>query len=225
MIWTEEAINLSKEINDFVINRYKILKIEFNKKSDDYIIENILIPNCSIPFGIREVYIFYSLKIYDVIDKHINVNFYFDQVYGNFPYKGPTQETNMFNSDNEIFNIADEFGLKSEEKNILRQIFSRIRYLASKNIYNYNIAYNFNICVMDYENPKYYENENFKIYFKNYLNKNPKYLRYLDLLRKVLVKSYYFRKNIYIPFTHQQLIKVLDDSFVWVILEPYNSIL
>jgi hypothetical protein len=225
MIWSEDAIKLMEEVRIFVLNKYKILELDFNEEAEKYIIHNILIPNCKFPLGRSEVYAFFALKIYDVIDKHIHNHYYFDQIHGDFPVKGINLESNIFNSDNEIFNIADEFGLKSEDKNITRQIFGRIRFLASKNVYNINIANNFILCKMDYENPKYYETENFKIYFKNYVNKNVKYLRYLDLLRKVLVKSYYFRQNIFIPLSAKDLMKVLEDPFIWVILEPYNYII
>jgi hypothetical protein len=225
MLWTEEAKKLIDEIKIFVTNKYKILELDFDIESENYIIHTILIPNRELPLDTADVYIFITLKIYDVIDRHISTHYYFDQIYGDFPIKGPNLETNIFNSDNEIFNIADEFGLKSDEKTIVRQIFGRIRFLASKNIYDFSIANNFSLCKMEYENPIYYENENFKNYFKNYINKHPKYLRYLDLLRKVLVKSYYFRRNIFIPFSKKDLITVLEDPFIWTILEPYNHIL
>lgn len=225
MLWTEEARKLIDEVKIFVINKYKILELDFDSESEKYIIYSILIPNRKLPLDVPDVYTFITLKIYDVIDRHISNHYYFDQIYGDFPLKGPNFETNMFNSDNEIFNIADEFGLKSNEKTIIRQIFGRIRFLASKNIYDSSIANKFSLCKIDYENPKYYENENFKIYFKNYINKHPKNLRYLDLLRKVLVKSYYFRRIIFIPTSKKDLITVLEDPFIWVILEPYNHIL
>ena len=225
MLWTEEAEKLINEVKIYVINKYKILELDFDNESEQYIIYNILIPNRELPLDTHDVYTFITLNIYGVIDRHISSHYYFDQIYGNFPFNGPNIETNMFNSDNEIFNIADEFGLKSQEKSIITQIFGRLRFLASKNIYDSSIANKFNLCKIDYENPKYYENENFKIYFKNYINKHPKNLRYLDLLRKVLVKSYYFRKNIFIPLSKKDLITVLEDPFIWTILEPYNHIL
>jgi len=225
MLWTEEAEKLINEVKIYVINKYKILDLDFDNESEQYIIYNILIPNRELPLDIHDVYTFIALKIYGVIDRHISSHYYFDQIYGDFPLKGVNQETNMFNSDNEIFNIADEFGLKSPDKSVIRQIFGRIRFLASKNVYDSSIANNFILCKIDYENPKYYEREYFKIYFKTYLNKNSKYLRYLDLLRKVLVKSYYFRRNIFIPLSKKDLITVLEDPFIWTILEPYNHII
>lgn len=239
MLWTEESLELLNKVNSFVINKYKVLEYDFNEESDNYIINNILLPSRDLPLQLCDVYTFYALKIYSVIDSHMAGCFYFDQIYAYFPSNGQNFETNMYNSDNEIFNIADEFGLKSEDKNIIRQIFGRIRFLYSKNIYDLNIAHKFNICQMDYENPMYYENENFKTYFKNYLkagrssispeasvlNKNSKHLRYLDLLRKVLVKSYYLRKNIFIPLSSKELLKLIEDPLIWTILEPYNHIL
>ncbi len=224
-MWSEDAMKIMEEIRIFVINKYKILELDFDQEAENYIINYILIPNCKLPLRPCEVYAFFALKIYDVIDKQLSKEYYFDQIHGDFPRKGVNYETNMFNSDNEIFNIADDFGLKNEDKNIIRQIFGRIRFLASKNIYDSSIANNFILCKMDYENPNYYETENFKVYFKNYLNKHPKHFRYLDLLRKVLVRSYYFRKNIFIPLCKKDLIKVLEDPFIWTILEPYNHII
>jgi hypothetical protein len=225
MIWTQEAKLLIKQLEPIILEKYKILKYEFNEETDKYIIETILIPNRKIPLGIPEVYALYTLKIYEVIDKYMMASYYFDQIYGDFPLKGVNSETNIYNSDNEIFNIADEFGLKIEDKSAIIQIFGRLRFLASLNIYNFSIAHNFMLCKIEYEHPKYYENENFRLYFKNYVNKHPKYLRYLDLLRKVLVKSYYFRTNIFIPLSEKDLIKILEDPFIWVMLEPYNHII
>jgi hypothetical protein len=225
MTWTKEAKLLIKQLEPIVLEKYKVLKHEFNKETDKYIIESILIPNCKNPLDVPEVYAFYTLKIYEVIDKYLMSHYYFDQIYGDFPVKGVNFETNMYNSDNEIFNIADEFGLKIKDKIAIIQIFGRLRFLASRNIYNSSIVNNFMLCKIEYENPKYYEKENFRLYFKNYVNKHPKYLRYLDLLRKVLVKSYYFRTNIFIALTEKDLIKVLEDPFIWVMLEPYNHIL
>jgi len=225
MIWTKEAELLINQLEPIVLEKYKILKQYFNIETDKYIIESILIPNCKNKLlGLSEVYAFYTLKIYEVIDKFLMSHYYFDQIYGDFPIKGFNLETNIYNSDNEIFNIADEFGLKINDKTAVIQIFGRLRFLASKNIYNYSIAHNFMLCAIEYEHPKYYEKDNFKIYFKNYINKNPKYLRYLDLLRKVLVKSYYFRTNIFIALSEKDLNKVLEDPFIWVMLEPYNHI-
>ena len=60
---------------------------------------------------------------------------------------------------------------------------------------------------------------------KTFNKKHPKNLRYLELLRKALVKSYYFRRNIFIPLTKKDLINILEDPFIWVMLEPYNHIL
>jgi hypothetical protein len=225
MIWSHEALSLMKEINNFVINKYKILELDFDADSDDYIINYILAPRFKPPYGVQELYAFFGLKIYDIIDKHLSNVYYFDQVYADYPYRGIDFETNIFNSDNEIFNIADEFGLKIDYKNGVKEIFGRMRFLASKNIYDPIVANRFELCKVEYENPKYYESEYFKLYFKNYIKKHPKNLRYLDLLRKVLVKSYYFRRNIFIPLTKKDLIKVLEDPFIWVMLEPYNHIL
>jgi len=224
-MWTPEALSLMNEINTFVINKYRILELDFDSDSDNYIINSILAPRCKTPFGLQELYTFFTLKIYDVIDRHLANEYYFDQIYGDYPYKGATKEINMFNSDNEIFNIADEFGLKIDYKNGVRQIFGRIRFLASKNIYNASIVNNFELCKLDYENPKYFETPNFKIYFKNYIKKHLKYLRYLNLLRKTLVKSYYFRRNIFIGLCKKDLISILEDPFIWVMLEPYNHII
>lgn len=224
MLWTEEAQLLILHLENIIIDRYKILEFDFNKGMDDYIIENIMIDNFRMPLDVVGVYTFLALRIYGVIDNMLIKHYYFDQIHGDFPIKGIDFETNMFNSDNEIFNIADEFGLKSEDKNFIRQIFGRIRFLASKNIYNVNIANNFNLCKIDYENPKYYETEKFTSYFKTYLNKHSKHFRYTDLLRKVLVKSYYFRKNIFIPMNRKELMSILDDPLIWLILEPYNHI-
>ena len=224
MLWTEEAQMLILHLENIIINKYKILEFDFNRGMDDYIIENIMIANFRMPLDVTGVYTFLALRIYGVIDNIILKNYYFDQIHGDFPVKGIDFETNMFNSDNEIFNIADEFGLKSEDKNFIRQIFGRIRFLASKNIYNVNIVNNFNICKIDYEHPKYYETPKFTTHFKTYLNKHSKYFRYTDLLRKVLVKSYYFRKNIFIPTSYKELMSLLDDPLIWLILEPYNYI-
>jgi hypothetical protein len=225
MIWSQEALCLMEEINTFVINKYKILELDFDTDSDDYIINYIIAPRCKTPYGLQELYAFFGLKIYDVIDRHLSNVYYFDQVYADYPYKGVNFETNMFNSDNEIFNIADEFGLKIDDKNGIKQIFGRMRFLASKNIYNISVVNNFQLCKIDYENPRYYESQYFRPYFKNYIKKHPKNLRYLDLLRKALVKSYYFRRNIFIPLTKKDLINILEDPFIWVMLEPYNHIL
>lgn len=225
MIWTKEAKLLIKNLEPFIFEKYKILRYEFNQATDDYIINSILIPNCKFPLDIPEVYAFYTLRIYEVIDKYLLSHYYFDQIHGDFPVKGINLETNIFNSDNEIFNIADEFGLKIKDKTAVIQIFGRLRFLASKNIYDANIAHNFMLCNIEYEHPKYYETEYFKIYFKNYVNKHPKYLRYLDLLRKMLVKSYYFRTNIFIALSYNDIIKVLNDPFIWCMLEPYNHII
>ena len=143
-------------------------------------------------------------------------------MFAGFPVKSNKEEVNYYNSDNEIFNIANEFGFKSNDKNIIRQIFGRIRFLAKHNIWNPSVDY----LVDDTEllDSKYYETENFRINFKKYINNHPKYLRYLNLLRKALIQSYYFRSKIFVAITNKELNSVLCSPFVYIMLEPYNHI-
>ena len=40
MIWSEDAIKLMEEVRIFVLNKYKILELDFNEEAEKYIIHN-----------------------------------------------------------------------------------------------------------------------------------------------------------------------------------------
>lgn len=221
MYWSDESIIYYPIIEEYIGNFYKIFKLNINKDSDEILIDIIYKNRFNEKLELQEVYTFFTLKLYDLIDKYTLATYYFDQIFCGYPTKSNI-EGNQFSSDNEIFNIADEFGFKTEDKNIIRQIFSRIRFLAKHNIWNPSIDYI--IDDTELKDSKYYETENFRKNFKKYLENHPKHLRYLNLLRKALIQSYYFRTKIFVAITNKELNSVLCSPFVYIMLEPYNHI-
>jgi hypothetical protein len=223
MYWSNEAIIYYPIIEEYIGNFYKIFKLNINKDSDEMLIEIIYNNKFNEKIELEEIYSFFTLKLYDLIDKYCSSIYYFDQLFAGYPSKSQHLEINKYSSDNEIFNIANEFGFKSPDTNIIRQIFSRIRFLAKNNIWNPSIDYL--IDNTEITDSKYYETENFKIYFKKYIDNHPKNLRYLGLLRKALIQSYYFRSKIFVAVYNKELNSVLSSSFIYVMLEPYNHII
>jgi hypothetical protein len=217
-----EALIYYPIIEEYIGNFYKVFKLNINKDSDKILIQVVYDNRFNENFELEEVYTFFTLKLYDLIDKYNLSTYYFDQIFAGYPIKSYNEEVNQFSSDNEIFNIADEFGFKTSDKNIIRQIFGRIRFLAKNNIWNSSVDYLTDIT--ETSDSKYYETENFRIYFKKYIDNHPKYLRYLGLLRKALIQSYYFRTKMAIAISNKELNTILSSPFVYVMLEPYNHI-
>jgi len=224
MLWTRNAYILLKEMEEVLYKKYRIFRVPVIPNSETFIINEILLPkNNYKTLDIPEVYIFYSLRIYDLVDWLLDKTYYFDQLNGGYPSKFIGSDAVDYTAENEIFNIADEFGLKSCDKLIIRHVFTRLRFLALHNIYD-KIHDEFIITHCEYENPLYYETHRFKENFKKYIHNHKKYHKYTEFCKKALIQSYYYRMKIRIATNRKEFDILCNDPFIYTILEPYNHL-
>ena len=163
-------------------------------------------------------YQLYTLKILDLLDEEFKVYSPFDQYTGFSPPKSRHREGNEYMSLNEIHSIAEELSVKLQNKTITENIISRVRTLCFQNKWTPFVDYDVFIENIEHSETYY---EQVKVYLKGH----KKYMRYSRLIKSAIYNAKIHEHPDVLPYNEDKFIEFITSPFIYVMLEPYNSIL